>query len=80
MTKERASLAYSIHDAKTHFSKLVRRAEDGEEIVIRRGSTPVAKLVPLPSAPRDRGRGSMRGRIRIAPDFDTFIPPGFDGG
>ena len=72
--------AVSIHEAKTNLSRLVRRVEEGEEIVIRRGSTPVAKLVPLVHGPRDRGRGSMRGRIHLAPDFDTFIPPGFDGG
>jgi prevent-host-death family protein len=70
---------YSIHDAKTNFSRLVKRVEGGEEILIRRGPTPVAKLVPLARGPRDRGRGSMRGRIHMAPDFDTFIPPGFDG-
>lgn len=70
--------AYSIHEAKTQFSKLVARAEAGEEIVIRRGAKPVAKLVPLPVGRRDRGFGSMRGRIWIADDFDDFIPPEFD--
>lgn len=70
--------AYSIHEAKTQFSKLVARAEAGEEIVIRRGQTPVAKLVPLPAGRRDRGFGSMRGRITIADDFDDVVPPEFD--
>ena len=37
--------AVSIHEAKTHFSRLVARAEAGEEIVVRRGPTPVAKIV-----------------------------------
>jgi prevent-host-death family protein len=74
----RPSGAYSIHEAKTQFSKLIARAERGEEIVIRRGPTPVAKLVPLPPERRDRGFGSMRGRIWIAEDFDDVLPPEFD--
>jgi prevent-host-death family protein len=35
----------SIHEAKTQFSRLVARAQAGEEIVVRRGATPVAKIV-----------------------------------
>ena len=47
--------AVTIHAAKTHLSALVARAEAGEEIVIARGNTPVAKLVPLhPPAPVKR--------------------------
>ena len=60
----------TIGEAKTHFSKLVRRAEAGEEIVIRRGSEPVARLVPLKKRGGVRGRGSMKGEIWISPDFD----------
>ena len=45
----------TIHEAKTNFSKLVRRAEAGEEIVVRRGREPVARIVPL-------GRRSEWGR------------------
>jgi prevent-host-death family protein len=45
----------TIHAAKTHLSALVARAEAGEEIIIARGNTPVAKLVPLhPPAPVKR--------------------------
>ena len=36
-----------VHDAKTHFSALLRRVEAGEEFVIARGQTPVARLVPV---------------------------------
>ena len=60
----------SIHEAKTHFSKLVARAEAGDEIVIRRGREPVAKLVRYERPARVTGRGSMKGRIWIGPDFD----------
>jgi prevent-host-death family protein len=37
-------ISVSIHEAKTHLSQLVRRAEAGEEIVILRGRQPVARL------------------------------------
>jgi prevent-host-death family protein len=60
----------TIGEAKTHFSKLVRRAEAGEEIVIRRGSEPVARLGPLKKRGGVTGRGSMKGEIWISPDFD----------
>jgi prevent-host-death family protein len=60
----------TIHEAKTQFSKLVRRAEAGEEIVVRRGKEPVARIVPLEKSGGVRGFGSMKGEIRIAEDFD----------
>ncbi len=37
----------NVHDAKTHFSRLLRRVESGEELVISRGGRPVARMVPL---------------------------------
>ena len=69
--------AVSIHDAKTHFSKLIARAEAGEEIIVRRGQTPVAKIVRYQAPKQPRQLGRLKGRIRIAPDFDE-IPEGFE--
>jgi prevent-host-death family protein len=69
--------AVSIHDAKTNFSKLVARAEAGEEIIVRRGSKPVAKLVRYDPPKQPRQLGRLKGRIWIAPDFDE-IPEGFE--
>ncbi len=60
----------TIGEAKTNFSKLVRRAEAGEEIVVRRGSEPVARIVPLRKRDGVSGFGSMKGEIRIGKDFD----------
>lgn len=59
----------NIYEAKTQLSKLVDRAASGEEIVIARNGRPVARLVPLQRAGRT-GRGSLRGQIWMAPDFD----------
>jgi len=62
----------NIHEAKTHFSRLVERAAAGEEIVISRSGVPMARLMPLatPSAPRRPG--AWKGRVRIADDFDDL--------
>lgn len=42
-------VSVTTHEAKTHLSRLLARVEAGEEVVIRRGSKPVARLVPLAS-------------------------------
>ena len=61
----------NIHAAKTHFSRLVERAEAGEEIVIARDGRAVARLVPLQTRTQPRPLGLLRGRIRIASDWDS---------
>ena len=62
--------AVSIHEAKTHFSRLVARAEAGEEIVVRRGPTPVAKIVAYHPPTTPRVPGALKGEITMADDFD----------
>jgi prevent-host-death family protein len=64
----------NIHDAKTNFSRLVERVEQGEEIVIGRSGKPVAKLVPYLEARSPRTPGGWEGRVTIAPDFDDLPP------
>ena len=59
----------SVHEAKTHLSRLLRRVESGEEIVIARGGKPVAKLVPA-VAPRVREMGFDRS-IVVPDDFNA---------
>ena len=59
----------TIHEAKTQFSKLVRRAEAGEEIVVRRGREPVVRIMPLEKKRGGVcGRGSMKGEIWMVSD------------
>ena len=53
-----------------HFSRLIARAEAGEEIVVRRGATPVAKLVAYRPTTTKRVPGALKGEIVIADDFD----------
>ena len=64
----------NIHAAKTHFSRLVERAERGEEIIIARAGRPVARLMPLPAPSRRRRLGLLKGRIKVAADFDAPLP------
>ncbi len=52
------SNAVTIHEAKTHLSRLIAKVEAGEEIILARGKTPVAKIVPLePAKKPDRVPG-----------------------
>lgn len=63
----------SVHEAKTHLSRLLRRVALGEEIVISRGGKPIAKLVAAhPSG--DRRLGMDRGRFQVPKDFDAPLP------
>jgi len=66
----------SISDAKTQLSKLVARAEHGEEVTIRRGNTPVARLVGIVPSPSSRRSpiGALRGQIWISDDVDELGP------
>lgn len=66
---------HSIHAAKTQLSRLIERAERGEEVIIARGSTPVARLTRL-QAPRPARRfGAMRGRAKVGKAFFEPLPP-----
>lgn len=62
----------NIHEAKTHFSKLLRRVAAGEEIVIARAGTPIARLVPEPAPGAERRLGGWAGRLTWEGDFDTL--------
>lgn len=66
---------FNIHEAKTHFSRLVERARLGERITIARDGVPVAMLVAIePATPPRRPIGMDRGRIVIRDDFDDPLP------
>ncbi len=63
-------MAYvTVHDAKTTLSKLLARVLRGEEIVIARGSVPVARLVPLENAQTARKFGALRGKLVVPAGF-----------
>jgi prevent-host-death family protein len=65
----------NIHEAKTELSKLVERAEAGDEIVIARAGRPVARLVPFTRPRRHRRRlGPLDGQFQIPDDFNAPLP------
>lgn len=66
-----------MHEAKTNFSKLVKQAEAGQEIVIANAGKPVAKIVGYRSTHADRKPGLLAGKIVIKPGFED-VPDGFD--
>jgi prevent-host-death family protein len=68
---ERAAEQFNIHDAKTNLSRIIERVEHGEEIIISRAGRPVAKVVPLKGSVQRAGRGSLRGLLALAPDWDS---------
>ena len=65
----------TVHEAKTHLSRLLERVEGGEEVVIARGRKPVARLVPV-NRPERRGRrfGTLRGQVRVDKRFFEPLP------
>jgi len=64
----------NIHEAKTHFSRLVDAAAKGEEIIIAKAGKPTARLVPMERVRTKRRFGALKGQIRIADDFDAPLP------
>lgn len=65
-----------VHEAKTNLSKLIARAERGEDVVIARGKIPVVRLVAITTAKNRRRPGALRGQLRITPEFFSPLPPG----
>ena len=64
----------NIYEAKTRLSQLVEAAAAGEEIVIARAGKPVARLMPLRERAEPRKPGCLKGRFRVADDFDAPLP------
>jgi prevent-host-death family protein len=64
-----------MHEAKTHFSKLVDSVLHGNEIIIAMAGKPVAKLTPIRKKP-ERKFGKLKGKIKVAKDFDAPLPEG----
>jgi prevent-host-death family protein len=59
----------TIHEAKTNLSKLIARAEAGEDIVIARGKDPVVRLAPLSSRKGKRKPGRLKGKYELPDEF-----------
>lgn len=64
----------NIHEAKTHLSKLLEEVSKGQEIVIAKSGKPMARLIGIGIAKPIRKPGFLKGKIRIADDFDAPLP------
>ncbi len=64
----------NIHEAKTHLSRLIQKAVDGEPFIIAKAGKPLVKVTAVEKAPIDTSRrlGFMRGQMKIPDDFDTM--------
>ena len=65
----------TVHQAKTNLSRLLRKASNGEEIIIARGSKPVARLVPVGEVKGKRQPGSLKGELQVGSEFFEPLPP-----
>jgi prevent-host-death family protein len=69
-------MAYTVHQAKTHFSRLLKEAEAGKEVIVMRGKKPVAKIVAVFDPKTEelpfRLLGAYRGKILY--DDSAFAP------
>ena len=75
----------NIYEAKTHLSRMVDRAAEGEEIIISRNGRPVARLCQLEPRKRNTVKfGLLKGRFEVPDDFDAPLPDDllrlFEGG
>ena len=68
--KPLANAPINVHDAKTHFSKLLDLAHAGQEIVLAKAGKPYARLMPLATLKRKRTAGRLEGRVD-----DVFFDP-----
>ena len=66
-------LVVNVHEAKTHFSKLLRRVQSGQVVIVAKAGKPIAQIVPLrEAAPSGRAFGAFKSWIECTPDaFDA---------
>lgn len=67
----------NIHEAKTHFSKLVDRVTAGEDIVVAKAGRPVMRLVPIAKRAKRRLPGTAKGKVWMSEDFNAPLPAKF---
>lgn len=66
----------NIHEAKTHFSKLIQQALQGEVIIIAKSGVPVIQLTPYEKTTTKRKGGQLKGILLVEDNFDDPLPEG----
>jgi len=69
----------NVHEAKTHLSRLLDRAHDGEEIIIAKSGEPYARLLPLAGRAPKREAGTLKNQVTIEENFFDDLPAGWTG-
>jgi prevent-host-death family protein len=64
----------NVHEAKTHLSRLLERAMEGEEVIIMRAGRQLVRLTPVERAPVQRKLGTAKGDFVVREDFDAPLP------
>lgn len=64
----------NIHEAKTHFSKLINEALTGKQVIIAKAGVPLVKLTPYTQENTPRQSGQLNGLMKISKDFDAPLP------
>ena len=65
----------NVYEAKTQLSSLLDQVSRGESFIIAKAGKPIARLSPIKSGKRNKFRfGTMKGKIKLAPDFDDPLP------
>jgi len=64
----------NINEARTHFSKLLKRVVKGEELIIARAGRPIARLSPLWAKPGKRVPGGAKGMFTMSDELDAPLP------
>ncbi len=62
----------NISEAKAQLSSLIEKVLSGQEVIIGKAGKPVAKLIPYERGQETRHPGALRGKIKIADDFDEL--------
>ena len=74
--KSRPATTVNIYDAKTRLSQLVDQAAAGEDVVVSRNGKPLARLTRFEKPKRKIRFGLLKGKVKVAPDFDAPLPEG----
>jgi prevent-host-death family protein len=63
----------NIHEAKTHLSRIIEEVAAGAEVIIAKAGEPMVRLSPIVVTPRRKKLGMLKGKIKVADDFNAPI-------
>jgi prevent-host-death family protein len=63
-----------MHESKTHFSRLIEKVLNGEEVIIAKAGKPVARISPILDDVSPRVPGLDKGKVTISSNFDAPLP------